>query len=412
MKKLILILLILLSIVTPLVGQTTNYNPGTTAPILSAVTTTGTGTCYALLNRGAIPANFTWQTVISGGTATSITVVFEGSLNNDCSNPTTIDTSTSTSGETRSIANKAYPYVTANITAYSRNGTTATVNFVAQYGSGLPTPTAANQCFVSQGTFQGSWTWAACSGAGGSVTNIATTAPITGGPITTTGTVACATCVTSSSPGAGVAHFAGSTQAVTSSAVALGSDVSGQLPIGNVGSAGLSGVNGLTVAATGVITPTSPYPLCKFSAAGNGNDQTQDVIAQCTITSGTLGTTSGLYLNAQLNTVSGGATCVYSVQFSNSTSAGSGNTLVTSGATSGQRTGIIEAWVTNQSSASAQGMAARYTASTGTTITGGSGSSGAYNTGSATTYLTVTGQANASTANTCNVVSGMVMLIP
>ena len=90
-------------------AQTTNYNPGTTATILSAVTTTGTGTCYAMLNQGAIPANFTWQTVISGGAASSITVVFEGSLNNDCSNPSTIDTSTSTSGETRSVANKAYP---------------------------------------------------------------------------------------------------------------------------------------------------------------------------------------------------------------------------------------------------------------------------------------------------------------
>jgi len=40
----------------------------------------------------------------------------------------------------------------------------------------------------------------------------------------TTGTIACATCVTSSSPGAGIAHFAGSTQAVTSSAV-VGADM-------------------------------------------------------------------------------------------------------------------------------------------------------------------------------------------
>ena len=167
MKKLIWLLLL---VTASMWAQTTNYNPGTTAAILNAVTTTGTGTCYALLNQGAIPANFTWQTVIAGGTASSITVVFEGSLNNDCSNPSTIDTSTSTSGETRSVANKAYPYVTANITAYSRNGTTATVNFVAQYGSGIPTPSASNLCFVSQGAFQGSWTWAACSGAGGTVT--------------------------------------------------------------------------------------------------------------------------------------------------------------------------------------------------------------------------------------------------
>ena len=168
MKKLIWLLLIA---ATSMWAQNTNYNPGTTAIILNAVTTTGTGTCYAMLNQGAIPANFTWQTVIAGGTASSITVVFEGSLNNDCSNPSTIDTSTSTSGETRSVANKAYPYITANITAYSRNGTTATVNFVAQYGSGVPTPSAPNLCFVSQGAVQGSWTWKACSGAGGTLTS-------------------------------------------------------------------------------------------------------------------------------------------------------------------------------------------------------------------------------------------------
>ena len=58
----------------------------------------------------------------------------------------------------------------------------------------------------------------------GTVTSIATTSPITGGTITGTGTIACATCVTASSPGAGIAHFAGSTQAVTSSAV-VGSDM-------------------------------------------------------------------------------------------------------------------------------------------------------------------------------------------
>ena len=46
MKKLIWLLLLAAS---PLMGQNTNYNPGTTATILNAVTTTGTGTCYALL---------------------------------------------------------------------------------------------------------------------------------------------------------------------------------------------------------------------------------------------------------------------------------------------------------------------------------------------------------------------------
>jgi len=58
------------------------------------------------------------------------------------------------------------------------------------------TPTN-NNCVVGNGS---AWTSAACSGGGGgsgTVTSIATTSPITGGTITTTGTIACATCTTS-----------------------------------------------------------------------------------------------------------------------------------------------------------------------------------------------------------------------
>jgi hypothetical protein len=100
---------------------------------------------------------------------------------------------------------------------------------------------------------RGDNTWATPAGSG-TVTSIATTSPITGGTITTTGTIACATCVVATAPGVGIAHFAGATQTVTSSAVALGgADVSGQLPIGNVGSAGLSGTSPITISAAGAI---------------------------------------------------------------------------------------------------------------------------------------------------------------
>lgn len=58
----------------------------------------------------------------------------------------------------------------------------------------------------------------------GTVTSIATTSPIGGGTITSTGTITCTTCVVASSPGVGLAHFAGSTQTVTSSAV-IGADM-------------------------------------------------------------------------------------------------------------------------------------------------------------------------------------------
>ncbi len=91
----------------------------------------------------------------------------------------------------------------------------------------------------------------------GTVTSIATTSPITGGTVTTTGTIACASCVTSATPGAGVAHFAGSTQAVTSSAIVNGditnstidltAKVTGTLPVANGGT-------GITSLGTGVAT--------------------------------------------------------------------------------------------------------------------------------------------------------------
>ena len=140
MKKLTWLLLL---VATSMWAQNTNYNPGTTAIILSAVTTTGTGTCYAMLNQGAIPANFTWQTVIAGGTASSDHRGVRG-IARTATAPTRQPSTppTSTSGDVGALRNKAYPYVTANITAYSRNRTTATVNFVAQYGSGVPTPSA------------------------------------------------------------------------------------------------------------------------------------------------------------------------------------------------------------------------------------------------------------------------------
>lgn len=57
-------------------------------------------------------------------------------------------------------------------------------------------------------------------GGSGTLTEVDTTLPIVGGPITTTGTLTCPTCVVAPvNPSAGVAHFAGSTQTVTSSPV-------------------------------------------------------------------------------------------------------------------------------------------------------------------------------------------------
>lgn len=87
-------------------------------------------------------------------------------------------------------------------------------------------------------------------GGSGTVTSIATTGPIGGGTITTTGTITCTTCVVASSPGLGLAHFAGATQTVTSSLVALGSDVSGNLPNANLASQTANTVLGALTATT------------------------------------------------------------------------------------------------------------------------------------------------------------------
>ena len=119
----------------------------------------------------------------------------------------------------------------------------------------------------------GTWTDISGGGGTGSVTSVAQTVPswlsVAGSPITTSGTLAitaatgqtshqvigtcnattsfapCAlvlgdlpsTVVNASSPGVGIAHFAGSTQTVTSSAVDLsGADVTGNLGVSHLNS--------------------------------------------------------------------------------------------------------------------------------------------------------------------------------
>jgi hypothetical protein len=119
----------------------------------------------------------------------------------------------------------------------------------------------------------------------GTVTSIATTSPITGGPITTSGTIACGTCTTNAAGltsnalvigGGGQAVSAlaslGTTTTVlhgnaggapTFGAVNLASDVTGQLSIGSVGSSGLSGTSPISISAAGAIACST----CNTSAA-------------------------------------------------------------------------------------------------------------------------------------------------
>jgi hypothetical protein len=145
-------------------------------------------------------------------------------------------------------------------------GTVTSVTFAASVGTVTGSPV------TTSGTINYSFTaanvvslFSTCSGTqylgadgachtpgSGSVTSISTTSPITGGVITTTGTIACATCVVASSPGLGIGHFAGGTQTLTSSLV-VESDIS----LSN------NTTNNVSISAHG-FTPILPNDSTKF----------------------------------------------------------------------------------------------------------------------------------------------------
>lgn len=112
-------------------------------------------------------------------------------------------------------------------------------------------------------------------GGSGTVTSVATSSPITGGPISTTGTIGCPTCTTNAAAltanalviggGLQAASALGSLGTTTTvlhgnaagaptfGAINLAADVSGQLPISAVGSSGLTGSSPITISAAGAI---------------------------------------------------------------------------------------------------------------------------------------------------------------
>lgn len=106
---------------------------------------------------------------------------------------------------------QSLPYPPPAVAAYINAGSgwnawTSAAGFGAL--AGTPTPIAL-YCQASAGA---AWTPCNPSGGGGSgtVTSIATTGPITGGPITTTGTIGCATCGVTGSP---LSQFSSTTSA-------------------------------------------------------------------------------------------------------------------------------------------------------------------------------------------------------
>lgn len=185
--------------------------------------------------------------------------------------------------------------------------------------------------------------WASVSGSG-TVTSIATTSPITGGTITTTGTIACGSCVTSSSPSAGIAHFAGSTQAVTSSAVALTdmaqiatNTVLGNSTSGTANVAAMS-VSGCSSSSSALIWTTNTGFGCNTAIAAS------TVTTNANLTGGvtSVGNAATVVTNANLTgviTSSGNATSIAS-------QTGTGSTFVVSAGPSitGTLTGATSTW--------------------------------------------------------------------
>lgn len=178
---------------------------------------------------------------------------------------------------------------------------------------------------------------AAClSGGGGSgtVTSVATTSPLSGGTITTTGTLSCPTCVTSAAAltsnaviigGGGQASSAISADTTTTHALfatagapafrALATgDLPTGIPIGNVGSSGLSGTAPVTISAAGAIgcatCVTSAASLTSTAiVTGAGSQASQTPSATATLTAsgnmslpGTLGVTGHVTLEGVTST--------------------------------------------------------------------------------------------------------------
>ena len=111
--------------------------------------------------------------------------------------------------------------------------------------------------------------WKQVAGASGvgTVTNVATTSPITGGPITTTGTIACATCgvtIASGTAAMGTSAISSGACATVVTVAGTGIATTDVITVGFNGDP--TGVTGYGVSATGAVLTIYPYPT-----AGNAN---------------------------------------------------------------------------------------------------------------------------------------------
>lgn len=242
-------------------------------------------------------------------------------------------------------------------------------------------------------TVTSEWTVAGSLGYGGTITTVSGTSPIvsSGG---TTPAISCPTCVAASSPGVGLAHFAGSTQTVTSSAVNLaGADVTGLLPIANGGRNSATSIGGAK-------NVSGTYRLCDSVTTNGGTSittvntsTTETVLYACKITANTLGANGSLWL--RYKAIKGSATNTVTLRVRFGTGNNISGTQLRSIASAGAS---IDYWdVMNGVNLNAtNSQAFSQTAQNGVpSFTGSNGALTAIDT-TADTYLVITGQCNTS----------------
>lgn len=250
---------------------------------------------------------------------------------------------------------------------------------------------AAKECADAQyDTAISNWRVTPCatSGSGGGVTSIATTGPITGGTITSTGTIACATCVTSP-------------LSLSSNALVMGSN--GAQAVKTIAGMTTDGVSTLTMGVAGtsvgtiVLNNGTSGTITLLPVTGALGTVTQSFPAATgtiALTTGSLTTNNCAKFDSSGRLVDSGGTCggsgspgtpTNSVQYNSSSSfAGNAAFLFTPSSTTGNEVAIADTTITsgNLVSIAASGTAAASNTKTALNVA----TSGANATSTQTTY--------------------------